>query len=842
METSPECQLAMDRISTLRSLNAVVARRLSFFVLATLALIAMGPWRLSAQLPHAAIFSVFPPGGRQGAEVEVSLNGTDLDEARTLLFSHPKIVCEPVAGQANRFRLKIGADVPLGAYEAWFVGRFGMSNPRVFVVGQRTEVVESGTHNSLTMAAAIAIGTTVNARAEASASDYFKFVAKKGQRLLIECQTAAIDSRMEASLVLYDLEARELARARREALIDFTAPSDGDYVVKVHDFQFRGGADYFYRLSVHGGPHVDFVLPAAGIAGATSKHTLYGRNLPGGRPVADMAANGGTLESLDVEIAAPEEGAAFSRDRRPSSGGVAGFEYRLKTGKGVSNPVTLGFANAALLVEKEPNDQPAEAQKVTVPCDLSGQFYRQRDRDWISFEAKKGDSFWVEVVSERLGLPTHPFLLIQRVTKDAKGVESAVDVKELYESAASLGGKSFDTYSRDAAHRLDVAEDGAYRILIRDLYNEAGAQPERVYRLSIRKAAPDFQLAAKAEDPLPIAANTRPADPWPATLRRGESIPVLVMAFRSDGFNDPIELTVEGLPEGVKAHKAVVPAGQSTGWVTLTAANDAVDWAGTVKVVGAAKIGGALVRREARGASVSWPVKDYNVDPIQSRLVAGVSLSVIGKETIPIAIEADSDKLHEGVVGGNIEIPLKLARAAEFAADLQVKLIGHSAFAKFKDVTIKGKDKESKFTLDLKAYKLPIGEHSLYLRTQSKGKYRANPEAAAAATAASKAAEAAAKTAAESVAKAKAGLAAADKAVKDADAKSEDEKKKLAEARAAAGKALAAAEATAKTAEATKAAAAAAAKAAEARAKAKDVTATFYSTPIRVKVNAAPTK
>lgn len=823
-------------------MNIAGLRRSSFLILTTLSLLATGGSSLFAQLPQSQISYLFPPGGKQGTEVVVTVGGANLDEGRTLLFSHPKIVCVPIAGQTTKFKLQIGADVPLGAHEAWFVGRFGMSNPRSFVVGQRTEAMESGTHNSLTTAAAIAMGTTLNGRADASASDYYKFTAKKGQRVLIECQAAAIDSRLKASLVLFDLEARELARSRKDGLIDFTAPADGDYVIKLHDFQFRGGADYFYRLTVHDGPRVDFALPAAGIAGTTSKHALYGRNLPGGKLVTDMTANGGALERLEVEIAAPKEATAISRDGRPSSGGVQGFEYRLKTEKGISNSLILGLANAPLAVEKEPNDQPAEAQKIAVPCDFSGQFFRQRDQDWLSFEAKKGDSFWVEVVSERLGLATHPFVLIQRVTKDAKGVESVADVKELYETTTNLGGRSFNTYSRDFAYRLDVKDDGAYRILVRDLNNEAGPQPQRVYRLSIRKAAPDFQLVAKADDPLPIAANTRPAGPWAATLRKGESIPLQAMAFRRDGFNDAIELSVEGLPKGVKAHKAVIPAGQSIGWVTLTAAKDASDWAGMVKVVGSAKIGDAAVKREARGASVNWAVKDYNISPIDSRLVAGVSLSVVGKEIVPIAIEADSAKVYEGAVGGKIEVPLKLARVAEYAADLKVKLIGHSAFAKFKDTTIKGKDKESKFAVDLKAYKLPVGEHTLYLRTQSKGKYRANPEAAAAATAASKAAAAEAKTAADAVTKAKVALTAAGKAVKAAGAKSEDEKKKLAAAKAAAETALKAAEAAAKAAEAKKTSTAAKAKSAEARAKAKDITATFYSTPIRVKVNAAPKK
>jgi hypothetical protein len=46
----------------------------------------------------------------------------------------------------------------------------------------------------------------------------------------------------------------------------------------------------------------------------------------------------------------------------------------------------------------------------------------------------------IEVVSQRLGLPTSPFVLIQRVTKDDKGKEQASDVQEFYASDNNIGG------------------------------------------------------------------------------------------------------------------------------------------------------------------------------------------------------------------------------------------------------------------------------------------------------------------------------------------------------------------------------------------------------------------
>ncbi len=686
------------------------------------AIICLFAWTASAQLPHSRLASVFPPGGQAGSEVEVTTSGADLVEGRALLFSNPNISGKPIEGQANKFKVSISADVAPGIYDVWQVGKYGVSTSRAFVVGLRREVSESGSHGSLTSAAEVPLGVTLNARAESGASDFYRFKARRGQRILIECAAPELDSRMEPSLVLYDLDAAELGRSRSGGLIDYVATEDGDLAVKVHDLQFRGGADHVYRLLIHDGPRIDFMLPAAGQAGKAARHVVFGRNLPDAR----SAPKDGPLERLEVEVTPPANavdwrGARPAGMAAPSAIGIQGFEYRVASEEAGSNPFAVGISSAPVAVEKEPNDTSAEAQKIAVPIEISGQFYRQRDQDWYEFPAKKGDSFWIEVISERLGLPTHPFALVQRVTVDDGGVEKLTDIKELYENAANLGGRRFNTYSRDASWRFDVKEDGIYRVMARDLYNVAGAQPERIYRLAIRAAAPDFQLAAMTEEPLPVKANTRPVYQWPLHVRKGGSMPVRVMAARKDGFNDPITVSVEGLPKGVIAPNVVIPAGQTTAWLVFTASPDAADWGGLIKIIGEGSIGGKPVKRMARGAGINWPIGDYRTEAVISRMTSAIALGVIGSESAAIAMTAGDGKLIEATAGGKVDLPVKVARAAGFGADLKVKVLGHGAFAKFKDATIKGA--EGKVAIDLKAYKLPPGEHALFLRTQSKGKW-----------------------------------------------------------------------------------------------------------------------
>jgi hypothetical protein len=269
-----------------------------------------------AQLPIARLSTVFPPGGKIGTSVEVRLSGLDLDDVTQLHFSHAGITAKQKVmegasrPEANKFVVTIAPNVTPGVFEARAIGRFGISNPRAFVIGDLAESTEKEPNDSLSSAVEAQLGSVINGNAESNTADHFKFKAKKGQRILIECLAKEIDSRMDAVLVLYDSAGHELGRNRRGSLLDFTTPADGEFIVKTYDFLYRGGDDYFYRLSIGTGPHIDFILPPSGLPGTKEKYVLFGRNLPGGAPAPDFVIDGKPLEQLSVESEMPKDPAA----------------------------------------------------------------------------------------------------------------------------------------------------------------------------------------------------------------------------------------------------------------------------------------------------------------------------------------------------------------------------------------------------------------------------------------------------------------------------------------------------------------------------------------------------
>jgi hypothetical protein len=843
-----------------------------------------------AELPLTRLSTLFPPGGKAGSTFEVAVAGADLDESDQLLFSHTNITAKPVlvekTGEPDpgKYVVTIGPGVPPANYEARVVGRFGASNPRVFVVGDLPEITSPTTNHTVEAAAEVALGTVVNGRADANAVDYFKFTAKKGQRVLIECQAKTIDSRMDDTLVLFNADGRELERQRRGGLLDFTAPADGQFIVGVSDFIFRGGDEYFYRLTVGAGPHLDFIFPPSGLPGSKGPYTVFGRNLPGGTPANGLFIDGKPLEQLAVEIELPGDPAAPESSPaglglNPAEAVLDGIEYRLRTEHGVSSPALLSFATAPVVTELEPNTQPDQAQKVSVPCEFVGQFYQAGDRDWLKFDAKKGEIYWIEVFSHRLDLPTAPFALVQRVVRNEKGEEQVSDVQELYASDSNIGGPEFNSTTRDPAGRFEVKEDGVYRVRVSDLFNRYESNPSFVYRLSVRKETPDFRLVALPQAPPPLNKDAKEAMLWTSLVRRGETIPVKVLAFRRDNFDAEIQLGVAGLPRGVTCPPAKIEPNKNSALLFLTAADDAADWSGPITVTGKARVGDRELARQARAGAICWTVPDYNSDAVRPRLAREFFLAVSGAESAPVTIEPAENKIWEAIAGKKLEIPLKVTRRGDFSETLKLKAAGVGALDGLKELPIDSKTNAAVLEIDLGQQKLSLGAHTFYLQAQTKGKYRNNPEAAGEADEAAKQAEklaadlaaeakkaaelvegathaaqeagAHAKSAAEKLAEAKIAaeelpadvdlIAARDAAEKDSEAAAE-KARMAAEAKTAAEKAAEEASAKAKGAEAKKAAAANRAKAANERAKPREVTVTVYSVPITVQVKAEEKK
>lgn len=430
--------------------------------------------------------------------------------------------------------------------------------------------------------------------------------------------------------------------------------------------------------------------------------------------------------------------------------------YRLALQKGPAQPQPqtqmvsamswppAGLLPAAATSEAEPNNK--DAQKITLPCDIAGSFFPAADVDSYEFSAKKGETWWVEVASERLGLNTDPFVLVQQVKGD-----KLTDVAELYDIAPpmkvtsngySYDGPPYDAGSPDVNGKFEVKEDGTYRLQVRDLFGGTRSDPHAVYRLIVRQATPDFSLAAWAVH-MTLRNGDRASLSKPMALRQGDARAFEVVVQRRDGFGGEINISMENLPQGVSAAGLKIGKGKTYGHLILTADEKAPRGFSLAKIIGKAVINGKEITRPVRLASMEWPVKDAKGDIPAPRLVADVPVSVTDSEQAPLTIAAAEDKVYEARAGEALKIPLKLAWRNEFnGTSIKVKAYGEG-FSAIKEFDIPLKATTHEAVIDLAALKITPGDYTFAFQSLGICKYRYNPAAVPLAEAQQKQAEAA---------------------------------------------------------------------------------------------------
>lgn len=716
-------------------------------VLAALAILGLAVASVAkAQMPTIMLSSVFPPSGQVGTDVEVKIAGENLDEISGLQFSHPGIVADQKMNppdefskkptpSGNQFLVKIGKDVPPGTYEVRTVGRFGISNPRAFVVSDLKQATRDGVPDSREKAMPVEMGTAVIGQMTNQKKEYYSIEMKKGERVLIDCWCERIDSRMDPVVTLFDPNGRMLRRARqadpRDTLIQWEIQTAGPHIVMVHDFTYRGGAEYAYRLSFRKAPYIDFIYPPVGKPGSNEEYTIYGRNLPGGEPAEGLKVRGVPLEKATVKIQLPND--PKSLNRLPMTGTVAscqaatsGFSYRVKGPDGLSNSVLVHFADAPIIREQEPaNNEQATPQKVSVPCEYVGQFYPERDRDWIAFEAKKGEVYWINVLSQRLGTSADPIMMIERVTKDAKGNEQIRMITKLDDAPyTNPGTNQVDIVSLktdDPKYRLVADADATYRIRLNDLYNNPANDPRLVYRMVIQKESPDFQLVAYVE-PEKDARNQM--KPTACVLRRGGTMGVKLNLARQYGFEGEVAVRVEGLPKGVTCQGAEFGGKVTDGWLVFQADENAPAWAGSIRIIGTSEVDGKMVEREARYGTLLWPLVQNT--PVASRLARDMTLSIVTAETFPVVLEAGEGKVIDTSLGAKLKIPLKVTAREKTKGDLKVSAVALHKDITRKDVTVKDK---AETELYFRTTNIPTGSYTFYFQGLSKFSYKRNQDA-----------------------------------------------------------------------------------------------------------------
>ena len=671
-------------------------RKLSLWILSVGVL---WPALTHAQLPTSDLQSIYPPVARVGSSVEVTVAGENLDGLTKLRFDDVRIKAPPVLRDEDpfyperqkvpyHFQVDVPAAVEAGTYEVRSLGHFGLSTARPFLVVPANFVEElesTEPHDTPDTAAPLAVETGLTGMLDNRKADWYRFQAKKGERLLIQAWGERLDARTDAMLSLFDSEGRELETNRehfgRDPLIDFTAASDGEYFLAIADILHRGGSGYFYRLKISRAPHIDFIDPPAGVPGTTSRFTIYGRNLPGGSPGEGSQLNGKTLETLEVDIAVPatpESPSTFTSDN-PRAGVLPAFDYVLEN----SNTVRIGFATAPLVTELPP---PA-MQTVTPDCEIIGRFDEPGDTDYYHFTAPAGKSYHVKAISEQMGALTDPYLRIEKIIPRA---DDAKESAETFEQVAENDDPVtlFDPANLDATY-LDHLDSGIaleatevatdYRITL--LNQLGGAGPKHRYRLAIREARPDFLLLTTSERNL---ANGRAGYPAAHLVRQGGSITYRVVAPRRDGFSGEIVVRASNLPQGVTAKPLRLGGDSEEGFLTVVASKDAPAWEGRLAIIGTATINGTEVKKRARNAALVWGNVFADSRRVRSRLDKEIVLSVTDREIAPALVAADA-KLNDPFqvhLNESLKIPIEVTDHGTRTGNLTVQVHGFPRYGK----------------------------------------------------------------------------------------------------------------------------------------------------------------
>ena len=634
--------------------------------------------RVSAQsvcLPAPRLLTTMPMGGTVGSQVEIKISGENIEDVDELYFSDSRLKASrklDASGkpETNKYVVTIATDCPSGIYEARVMTRLGISSSRVFSVDNMPESIQKSSNTSVATAMELAVNSICNGVITAKSVDHYRFAAKQGSRYIIHCAAKGIDSKLDAVLILADASGQDLVAERRGGMLDFTAPADGIYVVKVHELTFRGGSEFFYRLSL--------------------------QEIPEKAPLPSFA----------------------------STRSVSSFSWPPE-----------GLAEKAVVTEVEPN-APTQSQKITLPCDIAANFFPAADVDCYEFAAKKGDVWWIELASERLGLPTDASILVQRATGEGASLTWA-DVAEYSDIASPMrpssngyayDGPPYDAGSADVLGKLEIKEDGIHRLQVTDLFGGTRSDPRNIYRLVIRQAAPDFTLVAWPLH-MELRNGDRAAFSKPIALRGGATMAMEVVVIRRDGFDGEIELSMEGLPEGVTAKGLKIAAGKSRGIMLVSAAQDAPRSISNAKFLGRANIHGQTVTRLCRMAELKWPVPDSRGEIPEPRLVADVPVSVSGFESTPLTIVASENKVWEVGANDQLTIPLKHLRRSEFsAATLQLRTFGEG-FERVPQFDVNLTEDSSNAVLNVGNLKIPPGDYLIAFYGGAVAKYRYCPEA-----------------------------------------------------------------------------------------------------------------
>jgi len=612
--------------------------------------VLMAPASSMAQLPSPRLDRITPLGASVGGKAELEIQGTDLEEG-IVVFEHPGISATPIDGKERFFLVSVGNDVNEGTYDCRVVGKYGVSNPRLFAVHRgMADVAEIEPNNSQSDTQQIHVNEVVFGSSDNNEPDVFKIQLEAGTRVTIDCSAGRLDSMLDATLLLLDSQGKQLAASSdyfgRDPMIDFESLASGDYWIVLHDLSYRGG--FPYRLMVTTRPHVENVYPRVAQQGQTTNFKVFGRNLGTSAKESTGIPQERKLVESNFTASTPPDLLQFGSFRfleHPSQHAVAptastctvnGWQIRPESdAKPSVNAINVMSTDLPVTEEIENNDKDTP-QPVVLPLALSGRFDFPRDADWFEFTATENGNHSLDVYCERIAGQADPYAVVF----DEKG-NRILDLDDFGHRI-----NAFDGHLRDPSGSVNLTEGKKYKVLVQDRYQRGG--PRYQYVFVMRPSQPDFFVAT---------IHSQNPGPGGTTLWRGGAAYLDVIIHQTGGYSGPIVLSAENLPAGVHSTPTTLGLGNS-GTFVLWADQSAPDSVGPIRLIATGERPGedgpVKFSREVRPYSRVWNQGDGTSQPMREQWIAV-------REKAPFALRFQEPRVPV-IAGQKVDVKLNLER------------------------------------------------------------------------------------------------------------------------------------------------------------------------------------
>lgn len=508
----------------------------------------------SANAAPPAVTFVHPAGAQRGTSVEITAAGT-LDANTKFAASDKSLSLEPTK-TAGKFKLTVANDAVPGTYWLRAHNAEGASALRPFIVGTLPDVTEKEPNDEYRKAQVIErTAVVVNGKLEKNGDvDCYAVKLKKGETLVAS------------------LEAHHTLRSPMDSMLQvlsadgFVLEENNDYRGLDPQIAFTAKSDGNYVVRVYAFP----ATPDASIRYFGSDACVYRLTLTTG-PFADFALPPAVW---------PEGGARPPLELRGWNIGRGHVSVRSPA----DDPLVTVFCDDLANVVRGTRERhrvfiQADAP-LAPPFSFGGTLTAKRGEARVPLAGKKGQVLALEVRSRSFGLTVNPVVAL--LDKDGKQLTRA-------EPAKLNGDTTIPVFVLPA--------DGMYTVAVSDLYGGGGTA--RDYFLLRVLSEPDYELSVTT-DRLTVVSGK-------PTL-----VPVTITRFRA--FADAVEVSAEGLPDGVKA-EVVKDAKPLPNLITLSLTAEK-------PVSGAFRVLGTVRTKPQYERAARAPLADFETNTAQLWLTA----------------------------------------------------------------------------------------------------------------------------------------------------------------------------------------------------------------------------